>query len=406
MAVYAVSRPRVLKDVEVSRLRAFPSIGEMQVSPGTIVDRGSILGQYASRQRLRFVRVEVSGDQIAATVLVAAGQKVKRGEVLAYYSYMFGLGYTEYTSPCDGEVVAINSATGQISIKEAPVSMACHLPGTVERVDEAMGVWVRSRGDLVEAAAGAGFARSGILVRKVESPSSAAAAQSVGPGDSGKVLLAGAHVTQEFVEVCLRYRVAGIIAGSAPYRVYQWYQALAANLDWDEFLARYWARELKSKDASAPLATEIVPALVLAEGFGELSMPDESFETLASHEGQEVFLDGCGVLERDVAYYMNAGPCVITPSASSASGGGEKSMGERATGALFEVGGSSILREIVPGARVRLNHLTGAPSEGIVESVPEEEIILPNGISVIGVNVVTAKGERLTVPASNIQVTG
>ena len=62
MAVYALIRPRVIRNALVKRLRVFPSVGESLVSPGAKVDAGSILGKYASRQRLRFVRMETSGE--------------------------------------------------------------------------------------------------------------------------------------------------------------------------------------------------------------------------------------------------------------------------------------------------------------------------------------------------------
>lgn len=403
MAVYAVSRPRVLKDAGITRLRAFPSAGSASVSAGSVVGRDSVLGEYSSRQRRRLVRVESSGGRISATVLVAVGQKVKRGEVLAYYSYMFGLGYTEYASPCDGEVEAVSQATGHIVVREADVALACHLPGSVERVDEAVGVWVRSRGDMAEAAAGAGYARSGTLVKKADSGSSSAASQSVGPEDAGKAVLAGAFVSQEFIEACLRYRVAGIVAASAPYRVFHWYRDLAASLDWDEFLARYWARELRSKDAAAPRPSEIVPALVLTEGFGEISMPDEVFALLASHEGDEVFVDGAGALDADLADYLDAGPCVIAPKSGPCRGAGP--CLETAGGRGGFVGPGS-LKEIAPGDRVRVIRLSEPSVEGIVGSEPEENIVLPNGLSVPGVSVVTDKGETLMAPVFNIQVTG
>ena len=135
MAVYAL--PAASGQECFSEEVWFPSVGESLVSR-VKVDAASILGRYASRQRLRFVKMETSGDRIVATVLVAEGQKVKRGEVLGYYSYMFGLGYTEYTSPCDGEIVDISQATGRVSIKEEPSELVGHLPGPVERVDESV----------------------------------------------------------------------------------------------------------------------------------------------------------------------------------------------------------------------------------------------------------------------------
>jgi hypothetical protein len=411
MAVYALSRPRVIKNAPVRRLRVFPSTGESLVSPGSKVEAGSILGRYASRQRLRFVKLETSGDRIAATVLVAEGQKVKRGEVLGYYSYMFGLGYTEYTSPCDGEVVAISQSTGRVSIKEEPSELASHLPGTADQIDEAVGVWVRSWGDTVPGAAGAGFARSGTLVRKAGGPDEHVSLQRIGPEDADRVVLAGSTVSRELLEACLRYRVAGVVAGSAAFSVMQWYESLVMDLDWDEFLARYWARELKKKDTVVPRPTEIVPSLVLTEGYGNMPMSGEAFELLTSSEGKTVFVDGASLAgprlgSRDV------GPCVIIPLAGAGDGevlgdgvGGDARLGGTGVGGVGDAAGRpGVLRELAPGVRVRVCAVTHDPVEGTIEGSAQEDAALPVGIPVTSVRVVTVDGEHLTVPVSNIQV--
>lgn len=410
MAVYALSRPRVVRNAPVRRLRVFPSIGESLVSPGSKVEAGTILGKYASRQRLRFVKMETSGDRIAATVLVAEGQKVKRGEVLGYYSYMFGLGYTEYTSPCDGEVVAISQSTGRVSIKEEPSELASHLPGTVEHIDEAVGVWVRSWGDTVPGIAGAGFARSGTLVRRAEGPREHVAPQRIGPEDADRVILAGSTVSRELLEACLRYRVAGIVAGSASSSVMQWYESLVMDLDWDEFLARYWARELKKRDTIVPRPTEIVPALVLTEGYGKMPMSGEAFELLASCEGNTVFADGASLVGPPLGS-RDVGPCVIIPSAGAGDGEvprddvcGAGEGGAALDSAYEPAGRPGALRELAPGVRVRVLGLTHDPAEGTIEGPAQEDVALPAGIPVTSVRVVTATGERLTVPVSNLQV--
>jgi hypothetical protein len=400
MAAYALFRPKVIKDASIERLRIFPSVGESTVSPGSKVEAGSILGKYASRQRLRYVKMETSGDRITATVLVAEGQKVKRGEVLGYYSYMFGLGYTEYISPCDGEIVGISHATGRVSIKEEPSELASHLPGVVDHVDEAVGVLVRSRGHMVVGAAGAGFARSGALLRKAEGPGEQVSPQKIGPQDADLVVLAGSRVTRELLEACLRYRVAGIIAGSAASGVVEWYENLVQELDWDEFLARYWARELKKKDAVVPRPTEIVPALVLTEGCGNMPMSGEAFELLVSSEGKTVFVDGAS-LAGVAAGRWDAGSCVIIPFAGA--GDGEVTGGGVGGASGDPAGRPSALKELAPGVRVRVFGLTLDPVEGTLEGTAQGDSALPIGLPVTCVRVLTLDGESLTVPVSNIQ---
>lgn len=404
MALYALSRPRVMKGASIRRLRIFPSAGEPLVSPGSEVSAETIIGKYSSRQRLRYVRMESSGEQIIATLLVTEGQKVKRGEVLGYYSYMFGLGYTEYTSPCDGEVVEISHATGRVAIREEPSELACHLPGTVEHVDAAVGVLVRSRGDIVMGAAGAGFARSGILVRKAEDPGEAVSPQKIGPQDADRVILAGSTVTRELLEACLRYRVSGIVAGSAPASVVGWYENLVQELDWDEFLARYWTRELKKRDAAVPRPTEIAPSLVLVEGYGKMPMSVEAFECLRSFEGEKVFIDGAS-LHQVAAGRWDAGPCVIRPvldEGDLVSAG--DAPGDRCRNTSYENGKRSFLREIAPGARVRVFGLTSGPVEGVVEGYVQEGPDFQPMVPVEHVRVSTLTGERITVPVFNVYV--
>lgn len=388
MAVYALRKPRVTRDGIVTRLRAFPAIGEPGPGPGTEVQWDTVLGMYASRQRLRFVRVEVSGDRIAATVLVGVGQKVKRGEVLAYYSYLFGLGYTEYTTPCDGEIVSIGQVTGTIAVKEALVPLRSNMPGRVEATDEALGAWVTSRGDLVACLLGAGYGRSGVLAMKVARPEDEARPQDIGLADAGKVLVVGRRVTQEVMEACLKYRVAGVVAGSAQNRVYGWYKDLAEKLDWDELLARYWARELKERDAVAPPPMEIVPALVITEGFGEAPMSGESFGLLVGHAGEKVFIDGGGAFQSKAG--AESQPCVFAP--------------ERGSGPAAGVTTVRGLDQVNPGDTVRVAGLLG-PSEAKALEVSEEDVSFESGIAAPGVRVQTAAGETIWVPVFNVEKT-
>lgn len=383
MAIYAARKPKVRRNADVLRLRAFPSVGEPGVSSGDEVKWDTVLGQYASRRRLRFVKVETSGDEISATLLVGVGQKVKRGEVLAYYSYLFGLGFTEYTSPCDGEVVGIGQETGIIAIKEAPVPLLGNMPGKVDSVDDALGVFVRSRGHLVFGTLGAGYGRSGIL--DVREPGEVRV-QDVGVSDVGKVVVVRGQITQEFLEACMRFRVAGLVAGSVSSHVFQWYMDVIENLDWDEFLARYWAREIKEKGASAPPPMEITPALVITEGYGEIPMNDDALALLREHAGDKVFLDGVGAYQSRAAGTMESVPCVFVPA-----------PGDGATEA------GKYLEGLRPGDRVRVLGIMEPVVEGVITEINEEGIPLETGFLVPGVRVDTGNGKAIWAPVFNIE---
>ena len=363
-------------------MRAFPSMGEVKVTPGDETSWDTVLGQYASRKRLRFVRVETSGDRIAATVLVAEGQKVKRGEALAYYSYLFGLGFTEYAAPCDGEVVGINQVTGTIAIKEAPVPLPCNLPGRVEACDDALGVFLKSTGDLLLGSLGAGYGRSGILEVRAEG---IARPEQVSAQDAGKVLVLRGQVNEDFLNACMKYRVAGVVAGSVLSRTLQWYRELVETLDWDEFLARYFAREMRSKEEAPPPPTEISPALVVTEDFGDSAMNQEALHLLSSHQGRRVFLDGGQAFE---SREMDAevAPCVFVPlsgEARAAAGPG--------------------LEGLKQGDRVRVLRIGGPPVEAAVVEVNEDGITFETGLVVPSVKVRTPDGLEFWAPVLNVE---
>ncbi len=384
MDFYARNEPRLHKETQIVRLRAFGSIGEAALEAGSEVTWDTLAGRYASRRRMRHVRVEASSGSFSATVLVQEGQKVKRGEVLAYYSYLFGLGYTEYTAPCDGEIAAISPAAGAISIKEAPVDLYCHLPGIVEKTDDAMGVWVRTYGDLVTAPIGAGYGRSGVLSVKATSPEAQIAARDLTPEDNGKVILAGRRASQEVLEACLKYRVAGIIVGSVSQKTFEWYNDLARSLDWDEFLARYWARDAKKLD-EAPPPSEIVPALVVTEGYGDMPMGAESFAFLAAREGSSVYIDGGGNGSEE--------PAVVLPL-----NGGAVPKGWVPNPVKY-------LAQVRAGDKVIVFGLKSPDREGTVTELVSE-LRLEDDLVVPGARVDAEGGETVLVPLSNILLRG
>ncbi len=390
--------PKVRRGLRFTRLRPFLATGELSVSPGQEVSWDTALGSFSPSQRLRSVRVEASDESITATVLVEEGKQVKRGEVLAYYSYLFGLGYTEYISPCDGEVVSVSQRLGLISIKEAPVSLISHLPGRVKTAEEAWGAWVESEGDLLEGAVGAGHGRSGILNIKVQEPGKSLPGSAIKPEDAGTVVVTGGAATQDLLEACLRYRVAGLIAGGVSYRVFQWYSELVETLDWDEFLARYWARDAKRPD-TAPSPIEIVPTLVVTEGYGEVPIGQDAFGMLSEHANRSVFVDGAGKPGR--SGYGTPRPCVFIPVEGKTEDS-ERAAIPRSLAVDWVQGQPRIPGRVAPGEAVTVIDMSGKRQPGVlVESTPRE-MVLDNGVEAYCVRVQMPGGALRTVPVFNL----
>ncbi len=352
--------------------RPFAATGQLDVEEGQQVTWDTPLGSFPPSQRLRNVRVETSEGTIIATVLVEKGKKVKRGEVLAYYSYLFGLGYTEYIAPCDGEVVNVSDMLGIISIKEAPVSLPSHVPGHVKRADDALGVWVQSLGDALYGATGVGHGRSGLLDVRVSEPGEVLPPSAVEPEHAGAVIVTAGVATRELLDACLRYRVAGVVAGGVSYDTFDWYKGLTDSLDWDEFLARYWVRDaIKPEKAPSPL--EIAPVLVVTEGYGDLSMGQDALDLLKKHRNKRVFVDG-----------SDGNACVFVPL--------EIPRGEQEKAETLAAGA---------GDPVTVLRASGERVSGVLVDPQQREVTMDNGLSALCVKVKVGEGVE-EVPLLNV----
>jgi hypothetical protein len=180
-----------------------------------------------------------------------------------------------------------------------------------------------------------------------------------------------------------------LVAGSVPYLVYRWYKDVSEKLEWDEFLARYWARELKEKDSKVPPPMEIATSLVVTDGFGEMPMNAAAFAALSAHAGEKVFLDGAGAFESQAAGADETLPCVFIP------GTGEVEKSPRADLVL-----------VAPGDKVRVLGLTAAPVEATVLEIDEEGSALSIGIRVPSAKVLTGDGKAEWVPLLNLEKAG
>src|SRR5450756_259307 len=68
-------------------------------------------------ENVHLLRLEVADGKMIATLLKNPGEHVKKGEVIAMQSSLFGFRYQEWFSPCDGTVESFLPSNGYYAIK-------------------------------------------------------------------------------------------------------------------------------------------------------------------------------------------------------------------------------------------------------------------------------------------------
>jgi len=78
-------------------------------------------------ENLHLLRLEVADGKTAVAILKKPGEHLKKGEVVAMQSSLFGFRYQEWLSPCDGTVESFQPSNGYYAIKPDDVQ-APHFP--------------------------------------------------------------------------------------------------------------------------------------------------------------------------------------------------------------------------------------------------------------------------------------
>ena len=360
----------------------------MEVAVGSAVEPATLIGYNSADERLHFLRTEVEGDKMLATLLKKAGDGVKRGEPVAYFTYLFGLGYKEYVSPVDGTVEAISNVSGIITIREYPTPVPALLQGTVVEVEAGRSAVIEGRGTVIDAAVGLGDTAAGRLVLLAGEPR---------PADArGTILVIPGFLTAPVLAAAFRAQAAGLVAAGCDHATLAAFARETAGLTLEEFAARHYSAARRNRIDSTGGSQAVEMPVVLTEGFGPLPMRPEVKDALAAAAGREAwaYMDG-----RAWASGGSARAEVIL-SGLDGDGVGEGAAGEGAAGE----GAAGAAVRFVPGARVRVLAGPGAGKVGTLKALPSEAVKLETGLEVPAAQVELDADGLMTVPRCNLEV--
>jgi hypothetical protein len=377
--------------------RRFEAGGEICVSPRQAVTAATLLGNNGTDELLHFLRVEVDEGRLLAKLLRNKGDDVKRGEPVAYYMYMFGLGYREYVSPVNGSIVSVDHRSGLIAIREHPRPLYSGIDGEVSRAIPGYGVEVTATGAEIEATAGWGGSAWGPLAVLAPSPSAVIDPAAIGPAHAGKVLVVGAAADAALIAAAYRHGVRALIAGGVHALAAAQFALFAAGMTYEEYQARYYTHQpaavgaagsgagAKAVEAPSGLDRVLMP-LLATDGLGRTPIRPEAWSLLAELAGRLVLVDAA---DDSGALWAGSRPRLLAADERH-----DDSHEPR-----------PVSRMLAPGARVRI---VGGKHGGLTGAIAavDAEVTLETGYraAAAAVELAPPGGEKLLVPLVNLEV--
>lgn len=280
MRHYVSVRVRVERDIITHITRVLHGKGELQVSVGQEVTPDEIIGRALTLSGFRTVNLSselrVASKEVKKYLKRDLGQKIYKGELLAYKEGWLLTGKKVVTAPTDGVLEFLNPNTGELRISFLPreIKLPAGVYGIVEQVDGDRGqVVIRTQVSRIFGIFGSGKLREGILHilgKKDDLITNRGIIQSK---YSDHILVGGSLFSKDTISAAISSGVSGLISGGINARDYK---SMAGG------------RIVFPKK----LDNDIGISFVICEGFGGLAMGSDIFNMLTSFEGKFIFIEG------------------------------------------------------------------------------------------------------------------
>lgn len=354
------------------RRRLLPIAGDVlvrqgdQVAARDVVARTLMPGDAVPVNLARLL--SVPPGELPRCLLLAEGEQVAAGQLLAESPGIFGWFKSQVRAPASGTLEAVSQVTGQIMLRGAPlaVEVRAYLRGTVVEVLPNEGVVIEAPAAFIQGIFGIGGEAFGELVMISASPDEDLTADHIRPEHAGKILVAGRLMSGAAIRKAIQQGVTAVIAG---------------GMD-DQDL-----REILGYDLGvAVTGTEkLGVTLIITEGFGGIAMARKTFDLLRSHAGKDVAVNGATQIRAGVMR-----PEIMIPLDGAA-----------ATAVTTD---SSVLGALIIGAPVRIIREPRFGELGAVASLPDEPRWLESGSKARVVEVLLQSGPKVVVPRANVEL--
>lgn len=370
-------RVRVEKNVIVRISRVLAGKGTISVSANQEVKPSDIIGTSNVSSGFRILNLasllEVNPKDVEKYLKRDLGQRIYKGELLAYKpGGIFG-GKKTLIAPTDGLLDFLNPQTGEMRMTLLPKKsdLPAGVFGIVESVDNEKGkVTIIAQASRIYGMFGSGKLRDGTL-EVLGKRESLIVNSSVSPKSEGHILVGGSLIYKDAISTAISCGINGIITGGVNAKDYK---AMAGG----------------RLTFPKKLENDIGISVVVTEGFGSIPIGLDIYEFLSQYDNRFVSIDG------------NRG-IIDLPSYE------QSSMSRVRATKLPPIQDNVISNENInqsvelkAGLKVRIVGNSYAGEQGKIISVDESPTLLPSGISSFLATIET-KRRKIKVPVVNLE---
>ena len=270
---------KVLKKTVFKKERILPLKGDVLVKAGDSLNPDTIVASTNLPGNVQMLKVSnilnIDPKDVVEALKVKEGQSIKKGELIAETSGIFGMFKSSVESPVDGTIESISQSTGRVVVREAPipVEVDAYVKGVVDEVVENEGIVLSSNAAFIQGIFGIAGEKRGELALVSSSPSEELKADQITSDMKGKILIGGSFLSLEAYKKALSVNVAGIVVGGFNY------YDLKAILGYNLGVAINGTEKLNT-------------ALIVTEGYGSIPMSEATYSLLKDNVGNAASING------------------------------------------------------------------------------------------------------------------
>ena len=301
----------------------------------------------------------------------AIGQRIYKGELLAYKDGgLFG-GKKIVVAPTDGVLDYLNPADGELKMTLLPkkVELPAGVFGIVEQIDQQKGkVVIRTQVSRIHGIFGCGRLRDGIL-EFIGTRESLVDKNMISPKNEGHILVGGSLIYKDAISSAISCGVNGFIVG---------------GLNAKDYKSMAGGRIIFPKK----LENDIGISIMVTEGFGSLPIAEDIYNLLKSFEGFFVSIDGYTAILDLPSNQSSSLAKVKTTSLPPLDSGVDKYV--------------SKTTELTVGIKVRVIGNSFLGEQGKIIAVDSQPTLVKSWLNVILATIET-KRRKIKVPVVNLE---
>lgn len=370
---------RIEKDIVTRVKRVLRGKGSLNVNIGQEVTSEEIIGSATVASGFRTVNISsflsVSPQDVEKFLTRKLGQRIYKGELLAYKKGSFFSKDKIVISPTDGVLDFLNNKTGELKIAFMPrkADLPAGVYGIVENVDKERGeIVIRTQVSRIYGLFGSGRFRDGtlhILTKKDDLISKDA----IQTKYFEHILVGGSLFFKDTISAAISLGVSGVITG---------------GINAGDYRGMAGGRIIFPKK----LENDIGISIVVCEGFGSIPIGDDIFQLLSGYEGKFVFIDGNKAVIDLPSFASNSMIKVRSTRLPQ--------MQSEETPDWKRI---KVMAELKVGVRVRVIGNSYIGEQGKIIAINDSLTLLPSGIRVYLATVETTR-RKIQVPVANLEI--